>query len=163
MSTNERDLSGPTVTPSDNLRLTVGSRRRRRGTGSIYRPGDGGWMASIRLADGRRIKRRAPDYPEAKHQLAMLLREYRDQLSRSYRPWRRSYKRESIRRSLRFQILERDGFRCVYCGATAKQAELHVDHIVPVVSGGTDDPSNLATACVDCNLGKAAIQLWPAA
>jgi len=30
-----------------------------------------------------------------------------------------------------------------------------VDHIVPWSIGGDDDPSNLTTACDDCNLGKA--------
>jgi hypothetical protein len=34
--------------------------------------------------------------------------------------------------------------------------KLHVDHVTPVALGGTDDPSNLVTACADCNSGKAA-------
>ncbi|UGT65285.1 HNH endonuclease [Nocardia gipuzkoensis] len=31
---------------------------------------------------------------------------------------------------------------------------LTVDHVVPVALGGSDDPSNLAAACKDCNAGK---------
>lgn len=31
---------------------------------------------------------------------------------------------------------------------------LHVDHILPVCQGGTNDIENLITACSDCNLGK---------
>lgn len=68
-------------------------------------------------------------------------------------------KRNPLSKSTRFEIFKRDGFRCVYCGATPVQKELRVDHIQPVAKGGTDDPSNLATACFDCNAGKAARQL----
>ncbi len=58
-----------------------------------------------------------------------------------------------VTKRLRFEILSRDGFACVYCGADSTQ--LHVDHVIPQALGGTDDPSNLATACADCNAGKA--------
>lgn len=54
----------------------------------------------------------------------------------------------------RFRILQRDGFRCVYCGATPDVAELHVDHYQPKSRGGTDHQSNLRTACRACNLSK---------
>lgn len=63
-------------------------------------------------------------------------------------------KRRSIPLSLRFQILKRDKFRCQYCGRSAKDVPLHVDHKKSVKDGGTNDPSNLITACVECNLGK---------
>jgi hypothetical protein len=33
-------------------------------------------------------------------------------------------------------------------------ASLHIEHIVPKIHGGTDDPANLALACIDCNLHK---------
>lgn len=139
--------------------VPVGSRiearpRRKRGSGSIYRASEGGWIAAVRRKDGRKIKRRAPDYPEAKHQLALLIREFRRDLSISYRPWRRLDERPRLRAANRFQVLARDGFRCVYCGATAKTTTLHVDHLVPVVKGGTDDMVNLVTSCAECNLGK---------
>jgi hypothetical protein len=32
---------------------------------------------------------------------------------------------------------------------------LEIDHIIPVSSGGNNHDSNLITACVDCNRGKA--------
>lgn len=54
----------------------------------------------------------------------------------------------------RFNILKRDNFTCRYCGKRASQTELHVDHIRPRTQGGTDHPSNLVTACADCNSGK---------
>jgi len=58
---------------------------------------------------------------------------------------------------LRYQILKRDGFKCVLCGrspATVFGLELHVDHIIPHSQGGTNAPANLRTTCSECNLGK---------
>lgn len=66
------------------------------------------------------------------------------------------YERKPVGKRLRFSIFERDGFVCYYCGARPPEVELHIDHIRPVVAGGTNDPDNLVAACADCNLGKAA-------
>lgn len=55
---------------------------------------------------------------------------------------------------LRWVTLERDNFTCQYCGASAPDVVLWIDHRVPVSEGGTDDPNNLVTACIACNLGK---------
>jgi hypothetical protein len=60
----------------------------------------------------------------------------------------------SVGTRLRFEILKRDGFRCRYCGATAAQTMLHVDHVLALSEGGADDPANLVAACSGCNLGK---------
>jgi len=60
----------------------------------------------------------------------------------------------SISTALRFQILQRDRFTCQYCGAKAPTVALQIDHIIPVCRGGSRDPSNLRTACEDCNAGK---------
>lgn len=55
---------------------------------------------------------------------------------------------------LRYEILRRDNHACRYCGAAAPDAKLTVDHVVPIALGGTDEPSNLVAACIDCNAGK---------
>lgn len=60
----------------------------------------------------------------------------------------------AISKKERWNVLQRDGFRCQYCGFTGADTELHVDHILPVSRGGTDHVSNLITACKPCNLGK---------
>lgn len=39
---------------------------------------------------------------------------------------------------------------CVYCGAEAA----HIDHVRAVSRGGTNDPTNLVSACLRCNLSK---------
>lgn len=63
--------------------------------------------------------------------------------------------REAIPPRVRFGVLQRDGFRCTYCGRTAAAgAVLQVDHVIPVAAGGTNDPDNLVAAYVDCNQGK---------
>lgn len=68
-------------------------------------------------------------------------------------------KRKKIGKRLRFEILKRDGFRCRYCGATPVTSLLHVDHVVPVAEGGTNDPANLVAACSGCNLGKSDVTI----
>lgn len=57
---------------------------------------------------------------------------------------------------LRFRILNRDNFKCTYCGRNPVDHNviLHVDHIIPVSKGGSDKETNLRTACDDCNKGK---------
>ena len=44
------------------------------------------------------------------------------------------------------------GNRCPYCGETFTKG--HIDHIVPVSSGGTNARANLIYVCANCNLRK---------
>lgn len=58
---------------------------------------------------------------------------------------------------LRFQVLRRDNFACVQCGASPAKnpsVELHIDHIIPWSKGGNTVYENLQTLCLKCNLGK---------
>lgn len=64
----------------------------------------------------------------------------------------------AIKKRVRFEVLRRDDYTCRYCGGKAPDVRLTVDHVIPDVLGGPDDPSNLVTACVDCNSGKSSIQ-----
>lgn len=58
---------------------------------------------------------------------------------------------------IRFDVFNRDGFRCRYCGRGPEQGVfLEADHVVPRSAGGPDTLANLVTACWDCNHGKAA-------
>ena len=59
--------------------------------------------------------------------------------------------------SMRYDVMRRDNFRCVLCGASAEDGvQLHVDHIVPLAKGGKTEMSNLRVLCDRCNLGKGA-------
>jgi hypothetical protein len=60
---------------------------------------------------------------------------------------------ERIKQSVR----ERANFTCEYCHLAEKNsplARLQIEHIRPRKHGGNDDLSNLALACIDCNLRK---------
>jgi hypothetical protein len=65
-------------------------------------------------------------------------------------------KRAGIPPSVRIKVFIRDGFRCVYCGATRDNAKLQADHVIPKAKGGTDHIDNLVSACRECNIGKGA-------
>lgn len=49
-------------------------------------------------------------------------------------------------------LVTRDGEACVYCVETQKR--LVVDHMTPIIAGGTDDIDNLCLACKTCNSSK---------
>lgn len=65
---------------------------------------------------------------------------------------RREGARHQLCRKLRLKIIERDGMKCVICGA---KELLQVDYVVARMNGGKDVESNLRTLCIDCNIGKA--------
>lgn len=67
--------------------------------------------------------------------------------------------RKPVSTRTRFEIFKRDKFTCQYCGEQPPNVILHVDHILAVANGGTNDTENLTTACKDCNLGKSAVPL----
>lgn len=59
-----------------------------------------------------------------------------------------------VSKRLRYEVLRRDNHACRYCGRSAPDVKLTIDHVVPTALGGSDEPSNLVTACSDCNSGK---------
>lgn len=63
-------------------------------------------------------------------------------------------KRKSLSKKTRFEVFKRDSFKCQYCGASAPDAILEVDHIDPISKDGADEMVNYITACRPCNAGK---------
>jgi len=60
-----------------------------------------------------------------------------------------------IKAGIRWQVFERDDFKCVACGKSAQDgAILHVDHIIPRSKGGENTMENYQTLCHLCNIGK---------
>lgn len=58
---------------------------------------------------------------------------------------------------IRLKVLNRDKFRCVFCGRSPAiniGVQLHIDHKVPFSEGGKSILENLQTLCFECNLGK---------
>lgn len=57
----------------------------------------------------------------------------------------------SVSRQVRASIYERDGLKCLKCGA---KDGLTIDHIVPRSKGGDNSKDNLQTLCEQCNNEK---------
>lgn len=68
-------------------------------------------------------------------------------------------KRKPISKKIRFEVFKRDKFTCQYCGRSAPDVVLEVDHIKPVSKGGENDLLNYVTSCYECNRGKGAREL----
>ena len=51
-------------------------------------------------------------------------------------------------------VFERDRHHCQSCGKTNLEANLNIDHIIPLARGGSNDISNLQTLCHTCNQQK---------
>lgn len=64
----------------------------------------------------------------------------------------------NINAGLRQLVISRASNRCEYCGLAqdGQEASFHIDHIWPVVEGGSTEADNLALACVSCSLRKGA-------
>lgn len=60
-------------------------------------------------------------------------------------------RRDPIPREVRQVVWERDGGRCVGCGA---DFDLQFDHVIPHVLGGADTVENLQVLCGPCNREK---------
>jgi len=56
--------------------------------------------------------------------------------------------------NLRRRIIERDGYYCVYCDEDLRDAEIHMDHVIPESKGGPTSYDNLQVTCRKCNLAK---------
>jgi len=69
-------------------------------------------------------------------------------LKRYSRWWR------PIVRLTRRNLMLRDGYRCQYCGRSAGERALNIDHVLPRSRGGRESWENLVTACQPCNRRK---------
>lgn len=67
--------------------------------------------------------------------------------------WRisRTASRVKIPLHVRVSVLERDEYRCQFCGATD---DLTLDHIIPWSRGGPDTEDNLRVLCRPCNSAR---------
>lgn len=62
--------------------------------------------------------------------------------------------RKTLSRSIRERVIARDGLTCAYCRSVLDPEDVTIDHVVPVVRGGTDELTNLAISCRPCNSKK---------
>ena len=54
----------------------------------------------------------------------------------------------------RSRLFKDQGGKCKYCGASKRKANFQIDHIDPVVMGGSNDYENLQLLCPPCNQRK---------
>lgn len=52
------------------------------------------------------------------------------------------------------EILKSQGYLCPYCKASLKRRKRHIDHVLPLALGGSNDRSNIQVLCPPCNLSK---------
>jgi hypothetical protein len=64
--------------------------------------------------------------------------------------------RKAIPAAIRRAVIERDGFVCGICAGTVDPADVHLDHIHPVVLGGLTVTENLRVTHSRCNIRKGA-------
>ena len=62
--------------------------------------------------------------------------------------------RGKVSNKLRFAVYERDNYTCQMCGKSDYEANLEVDHIIPISKGGKSTMDNLQTLCHECNQKK---------
>lgn len=63
----------------------------------------------------------------------------------------------------KFKVLNRDGFKCFYCGKSSidEDSRLVLDHVIPVTKKGHTGYDNLVTCCTECNSGKSSMVPQP--
>ena len=66
----------------------------------------------------------------------------------------RPTKRVSWPKGLKQSLMKRQGNTCVYCGHRRIARSMDIDHMVPVVRGGSNDMDNLQVICSPCNQRK---------
>ncbi len=55
----------------------------------------------------------------------------------------------------RYNVFQRDGHLCQYCGNKFAERELNLDHVLPRDKGGKTTWENIVTSCIRCNTRKA--------
>ena len=66
----------------------------------------------------------------------------------------RPTKRLTWPKGLKRSLMRRQDNTCAYCGYRRIGASMDIDHIIPVVRGGSNDESNLQVICRPCNQRK---------
>ena len=61
---------------------------------------------------------------------------------------------QSIRDALRKEFIRAANYRCALCDHFFEATELELDHIIPLIRGGTNDRHNLQIICLDCHASK---------
>lgn len=98
-------------------------------------------------------------YAENKEYFAEMARRWRAQNHEQARAIRQAYRARTINalgshtaEDIAQMYEDQEGL-CAYC-ETPLLGSYHVDHIIPLIRGGSNDPDNLAITCPPCNNRK---------
>ena len=64
--------------------------------------------------------------------------------------------RGKVSKRFRRMIFDRDGWKCVKCGASGEGVKLVLAHVRPIAQGGETTEENCQCWCFDCNSGQGA-------
>lgn len=93
---------------------------------------------------------------------SLSVEEWTDYLQRSDDPEVLIMPAKAFHRKVRYEISGfvqqkvwvKDGMICMYCHAPMGNAQLTIDHFIPLEMGGKNDTSNYLSACRKCNKQK---------
>ena len=107
-------------------------------------------MTILRIANGQSYRRPTAYPPEHPVRLALNAEVARKQRIR--------YQANRFRQA----VGDAQGWRCRYCDTDISgKGKAHLDHITPVVNGGTSEVGNLQLTCRRCNIRKGARATGP--
>lgn len=110
------------------------------------------YNARTRYAAQKRYRQNHPDRIRAQHQRFYAANPAKYQVYvRTRRARIKQAQGTHTPQDIERQIKSQKGL-CYYCGKQLIQ--YHVDHIVPITRGGSNDPSNLVITCPKCNRKK---------
>lgn len=172
--TNKVFRGNPFEKGSDEYNNYVKNKERERQ--ARYRKSDNGKTVIARIAKKSRDKRKlATKASAAKRYLAIKsdpvkYQQYRENAKRKQSEWYQKnkcyFKSKWHERRSRIkgnggthtssdiqEILESQKHKCVACGVSIK-SKRHIDHIIPLSKGGTNDKANIQLLCPCCNISK---------
>ena len=121
----------------------IKEKRRKKLLGNKHRLGKVGWNKGKKMSKEFRAKMALPR-PQIRGE--------------KHWNWKGGFRSQPNLRK-RFKILQRDNFKCQYCGRNKDETVLEIDHVFPKSKGGESTKENFITSCRDCNVGKGDIIL----
>ena len=122
-----------------------------------------------RRAENRRRRSIVPFRDRHRALSARWKREHPERVRENHRTWYKRNKFKTILSNHRrraqqagstvtpsdiHKLFVRQQGKCAYCRKRISHSLFHLDHVVPLARGGTNDLNNLFVACAPCNLSK---------
>ena len=110
------------------------------------------YTAAHREEERVRAKKVRTEQPEARRATQERYRLSHREAIKAHSHIRRVSTGQFTADDLKRQIKVQNG-KCWWCSKML-QEKYHVDHIIPIVKGGTNAPENICVSCPECNLSK---------